>query len=458
VNLLVTNTRNAQAYAIIRALRPCARKIVVTMEGESRLAARLAHAANSRLLDKRYYTSSPAKDWRAGRIQQQNTETEEAYIDEILNICARENIDTIFPSFDPYVYVFSKNKARFASSGILIPVPDYEIVVMPLDKYRTIKAAEESGFPCPKTYLPNNEEELKKIAVDLGFPLVIKPRFSAAGRGTVMVKDFAELLQRIRPAIESHGMPLLQEYIPGDLGEYLHVVMNRDGELKLAVHKRFQRYFRTQAFPVYRESMPPQPYAMLCGQLLNRMRWWGGAVVEMRIDARDDIPKLMEVNPRFGSGLLELTELGINVPSMCLRIARSEEVETIENYPVAVVLHPVDDALVFGLRFLNLLLFKFAGFIRRNTPSATFDAPTSFKKLMAPYRYAYLSHKTKVLDPQTKLFLQEPLVVTIVWLQRCASVLHAGRDLVRSLWREMLPVRPQRPAVGQAARQTSING
>jgi hypothetical protein len=29
---------------------------------------------------------------------------------------------------------------------------------------------------------------------------------------------------------------------------------------------------------------------------------------------------------------------------------------------------------------------------------------------------------------------------------------------VRSLWREILPVRPQRPAVGQAAKQTHING
>jgi hypothetical protein len=44
MNLPVTNTRNAQAYAIIRALRPYAEKIVATMEGENRLAARLSHA------------------------------------------------------------------------------------------------------------------------------------------------------------------------------------------------------------------------------------------------------------------------------------------------------------------------------------------------------------------------------------------------------------------------------
>jgi hypothetical protein len=47
MNLLVTNTRNAQAYAIIRFLRPFAQKIVVTMEGNNHLAARISHAASS---------------------------------------------------------------------------------------------------------------------------------------------------------------------------------------------------------------------------------------------------------------------------------------------------------------------------------------------------------------------------------------------------------------------------
>ncbi|MGH8546553.1 MAG: hypothetical protein ACREX3_23640, partial [Gammaproteobacteria bacterium] len=147
MNLLVTNTQNAQAYSIIRALRPHARKIVATMEGPNRFIARLSHAANSRLVDRRYYVPSPAEDWRAGRIQPENTKRESAYIDAIQRICEQEKIDAIFPSFDPHVYVFSKNKERFAKFGIVIPVPDYETVLTPLDKYRTIQAAEAVEFP-----------------------------------------------------------------------------------------------------------------------------------------------------------------------------------------------------------------------------------------------------------------------------------------------------------------------
>jgi biotin carboxylase len=195
MNLLVTNTLNAQAYAIIRALRPFASKIVATMEGDNRLIARLSHAANSRLVDRRYFTPSPVKDWRAGRVQKENTASEEAYIKAVMRICEDEKIDTIFPSFDPHMYVFSKNKARFKRMGILIPIPDYDTVINPLDKYRTICAAQEVGFPCPRTYLPDGEDNLKQIAEKLGFPLVIKPRFTAGGRGTMVVRDFAELIK-----------------------------------------------------------------------------------------------------------------------------------------------------------------------------------------------------------------------------------------------------------------------
>jgi hypothetical protein len=138
MNLLVTNTRNTQAYSIIRALRPHARKVVATMEGENRFMARISHAANSRLVDKRYYTSFPGADWRAGRIQRENTEGEESYIGAVERICEKEKIDTIFPSFDPHVYVFSKNRERFEKKGILIPIPDFDTVIIPLDKYRTI--------------------------------------------------------------------------------------------------------------------------------------------------------------------------------------------------------------------------------------------------------------------------------------------------------------------------------
>lgn len=445
MNLLVTNTRNAQAYAIIRALRPYAAKIVVTMEGDHALAARLSHACNSRLVNKRYYTPSPESDWRAGRIQKRNSQEESAYIESVLKICEKEKIDIIFPSFDPHVYVFSKNKELFEKKGILIPVPAYEVVITPLDKYRTIRTAEAVGFPCPKTYLPGSEDEVQRIAQVLGFPLVIKPRFTAGGRGTAVVNDMPALWDKIRPAIERQSMPLLQEYIPGNRHENIHLVLDQNGEVKFVYQKRSHRQFCYGSFTVYRESVPPTPYGSLAGMFLRDMGWWGAGLVELKFDQRDHIPKLMEVNPRFGSGILDAVTVGMNAPLMCLKVASGEgrDLAPAKDYPAKIYLHPVDDALVFGLCLFNLLVCRFRTIGRGRAAVETLDSPASFKDLIRPYRYAYLGSKKKVLDPIIKLVFHDPLVACSFWLQRFASVLRAARALGRSLLSDIHPVRGQ---------------
>ena len=439
MNLLVTNTRNAQAYAIIRALRPFANKIVATMEGHNRVAARLSHAANSRLVDKRHYTLSPAKDWRAGRIHKENLTGEEAYIQEILQICEKENIDTIFPSFDPHVYVFSKNKERFLQRGVLIPVPDYETVITPLDKYRTIKAAEAVGFPCPKTYLPENESQVRPIALELGFPLVIKPRFTAGGRGTDVVRDMPELLDKIRPVIETQGMPLMQEYIPGNQQENIHIVLNKKGEVKFLYQKQSHRLFCRGTFTIHREAVSPTEHGLLCGRFLHDLGWWGAGLVELKIDQRDNMPKLMEVNPRFGSGILDSVSAGMNGPWICLQVASGEKVEVAKNYPAAIYLHPFEDSLVFGLQFLTLLMGRFGYVVRSKASTPLPNAPMTFNELIQPYRYAYLSRKKKKLDPMMKVAFQDPLVAIILWFQHFASVFGVAKELVKSL----LPEHPR---------------
>ena len=329
--------------------------------------------------------------------------------------------------------------------GILIPVPDYETVITPLDKYRTIKAAEDAGFPCPRTYLPESEDQVQRIALQLGFPLVIKPRFTAGGRGTAVVRDMSELLDNIRPLIETQGMPLMQEYIPGNQQENIHIVVDKDGEAKFLYQKKSHRLFYHGSFTVYRESVPPTPYGLLCGKFLRNLGWWGAALVELKIDQRDRTPKLMEVNPRFGSGILDSVAVGMNGPWICLRVACGERVETSKDYPAAIYLHPVEDSLVFGLQFLNLLVCQLRYVIRSKAPIVSPNAPTSLNDLIKPYRYAYFSRNKKVLDPITKLLFQDPVVSIIVWLQHFVSVLGAALDLVRSLLRpEILAVRRSR--------------
>jgi predicted ATP-grasp superfamily ATP-dependent carboligase len=433
MNLLVTNTRNSQAYAIIRALRPYAERTVATMEGENFIAARLAHAANSRLVDKRYHTPSPAKDWMAGRIQRENTEREESYIRAVETICEKEKIDTIFPSFDPHVYVFSKNKERFEKMGILIPVPDYETVITPLDKYRTVRAAEEAGLPCPRTYLPENGDELERIADEVGFPLVIKPRFTAGGWGTSIVRKFSELSETTDFVRKHRGMPIIQEHIPGGRRENFHLVTDKNGKLKAVFSSTIHRNFRIDGGYGYgQETTVPHPYFAAAATLVRKMGWWGGALVETRVDPRDGIHKLMEINPRFGNRLWVRSELGVNEPLMCIKIAEGKDVGATRIYPAGIVLVDiVEDVITLGFQLLDLLAYRFRiGFLGME-PLDPFNPPMTLKELVQSYSHTYFKGKVKAYNPYSKYFFQDPLVSIIWYLQFLILILKQAKQLGR---------------------------
>ena len=207
-------------------------------------------------------------------------------------------------------------------------MPDYDVVVIPLDKYRTIQAAQETGFPCPKTYLLDGEKDLKSIAAELGFPLVLKQRFTAAGRGFEMVRDWSELWDKAE-RLKGKNTYMIQEYISGREQQNLFLAFDREGALKMALSSENVRsFYRLHVnFPLARRTLGPNPYLVQATALANRIGWWGGMAIQMKVDPRDGVPKLMEINPRIGEGRWQMVASGINEPLLCLKVARGEAVE-----------------------------------------------------------------------------------------------------------------------------------
>lgn len=411
MNLLVTNTQKGQVYSIIRALRPHAAKIVATMTGKKRIQARTAHAANSRYVDKRYYAPQPGKDWLAGHVQLENTEGEEAYVRRLEEICRLENIDTIFPSYDPEAYVLSKNKPRFEQQGILVVTPDFDRLKIPLDKYETVKSAQKAGFPCPRTYLPDSLMDLKQIAEEIGPPWMIKPRFTAGSQGTSIVSQRQELENTFRATAESHHKPMIQEFIPGTERQNFYLVADRNSEIRALMCPRIvrisKRLFRnaTAACIISTES----PYHSQIQAVVREIGWWGGLTIQTKIDARDGVPKLMEFNPRLGTHLWYRTETGGNVPLLCLKIARGETVP-LESYPEgAILLEPMEDLLGFPFELLDLLLYKARTGLFGAKPTDPDNPPLSLMSMLREYTRNYFNQRRKIIGPHTRYLFDDPL-------------------------------------------------
>jgi biotin carboxylase len=430
MRLLVTNSQAPPAYAIVRALRPHAEYVAATVEGDS-WQGRLAHAARSRLVDAVRTVPSPVEEWHSGRIGTQVTAREQAFVDRIAAICARDRIDTIFPSWDPYVYVLSKHKARFESLGVTIPVPAFETVLTALDKYRTVRAGEAVGMPCPSTHLHESLEGSEGIAERLGYPIVIKPRFTSGGQGMAIVRDRDEL-RRLLPAIAArHGAPMIQEYIPGGERDSIQFVIGRDGQLLFVFHKKRRRSFRrTARFGTVSESAAPDERLQKTAALVASVGCWGAMGVETMRDPRDGLDKLMEINPRFPRQVWNRVELGINEPLMCVRVARGEPVTPVTAYPLGVLfVSPVEDVMLFGLHLADRAAYTWRSRIARTTPIDSTTVPPPLGQQLRELIGTYTNDRQRVWDPYSRYFFQDPVASSLWWLQLSLRLARSWRQL-----------------------------
>jgi biotin carboxylase len=396
------------------------------------------HAAYSRLADRRCRVPDPEADWHAGRIQPENTAREQAFVDATLRVCERDKIDTIFPSNDPWIYVFAKNREIFAAHGVLVPVPDYETVIKPLDKYSTVRCAEEVGFPTPRSFLPETDEDFERIVAETSSPWMVRPRFTSGGRGMKIVTDPRELEATARATAAMYGAPMIQEYIPGSGKQNFYIVLDQSGRpvsvYTPKVVRISGRVLRNATGASI--SAADAPFSAEAVRLLAHMGWWGGATVQTKMDARDGLPKLMEINPRLGTQLWSRVELGINEPLLCLRIARGESPDPVipgKDYPLdRLLLDPFADLMNFFVDLVELGIYRFrTGVLRRKSVDEA-SAPPGLAAMLRTYRHQYFGPYERVYHPSFRYLLEDPRPC-LLWASKKAQ--SAARMLAQGVGR-----------------------
>lgn len=141
---------------------------------------------------------------------------EEGYVDRLVEIAEKEDVDILIPGSDPEVLEISRNKDWIQEeAGIEVLVSPEESVLIGFDKWRTYEYLSRNGFPTPKTVLPGDVEGLVE---EKGFPLVVKPRRGSASRGLFIVTDREDLDH----ALERSEDVVVQEYlVPENWGDDL---------------------------------------------------------------------------------------------------------------------------------------------------------------------------------------------------------------------------------------------
>ena len=341
------------------------------------------------------------------------------FIEFLLTEIKKHPIDCLFPMEEETLLLIAKYRSEISRYTCLL-APDLNKIEFVRDKGNLIRFAESHGIPVPRTYESSPSEIPTTLTLPLDgggegggvnfsaipVPAVIKPRISSGSFGIVYVKKKEDLASFYQSVHERYPFPLIQEYIPDGGGTFgLSALFDEKSNVKAAfIHKKLRMY-PVQGGPSTLREGVEHPQIMELGlSLLKSLNWVGIAMVEFKVDPRDGIPKLMEVNPRFWGSLQLAIFSGVDFPYLILKMAQGEKFDPVLQYPVG----RRSRWLLFGdiLHFFNNperfhLQPSFWEFFDPNT---CYDIIS--KKDPFPILGAMATFFTFLYDPEMKRFLE----------------------------------------------------
>lgn len=216
----------------------------------------------------------------------------------IVDLVKTGDYDIVVPIFDFAARILAHHKKEL-SEYATIYVNDKEVFDRASDKNEVMRVCEENGIPCPRTlYSVGSVEDVEAGGVP--FPLIIKPKSMYGARGFHRFEDLASL----RQFVTSEGIDLseyvVQEAIPeGSLLIGANVFVDRNGEIKSSYLFASEHiYPEDGGTSTLNGFLVRDDIREYCEKLVLLMDLRGQVGVDLMIDTRDGVAKVIEINPR----------------------------------------------------------------------------------------------------------------------------------------------------------------
>lgn len=257
---------------------------------------------------------------------------EDNYIEEIINVCKREDIKLVIPTIDTDLLLLSEERDRIESeSGAVVLISSTEVISICRDKIITQKFLEENGFKIPKMY---SEEELD--SGELEFPLFIKPKSGSSSINTFKVNNIEELAT-YRSLIKE---PIVQDFMEGK--EFtVDVFLDFDGNL-ITVVPRLRMATRSGEISKGR-IIKDREIIEDIKRLVEVLKPIGHITVQL-MKTNKGI-EYIEINPRFGGGAPMSIQSGADSCENLYRLLMGENLEYNENYRDNIMFFRFDNSI-----------------------------------------------------------------------------------------------------------------
>jgi predicted ATP-grasp superfamily ATP-dependent carboligase len=340
--------------------------------------------------DKRYITPSTKKD----RIQYHST---------LLNILKNETIDVLIPMNDDSAHYLSLNKKELSNYSKFI-IPDIDVFLKGYDKNQLMKVCIENKYPHPVTLdLSLNKTEL--LQNNFPFPALIKPNETSGARGFAIVNSYLELKAKLPHIENNYGSCHLQEYIPEGGKQYkVEIFIHKQELINASVIHKIRFYPEKGGSSCFNQTVERKDLIEICFNVLKSIKWEGFADFDLIEDPRDQICKIMEINPRLPACIKASFSSGINFIENIVNCS-------LDKQPQKYVYTPGAYLRYFGLDLLWFFQSKNRFKIKPSWFKGLFCSKQylqdgSFKDLK-PFIYGTIGGFMKQLDPRFRAAKKE---------------------------------------------------
>ena len=279
------------------------------------------------------------------KFYQYKRPSDKDYLETLLNICKKENIDFIIPLVDDELLILSENKELFKKNNIIVCVNNRDNILLTQNKYNLYKYLENVKIEVPRSIKFNTVKELIDGAKILDFPkktICYKPIVSSGSRGFKIIKNdinYEEYLFKEKDnskyismdyLIESmnkcNTIPdlMLMEYVSGDL--YNVNVLADNGKTLYAVAGKVLDFALGNTVKCKIENN--HEVLDYCEKITSLLKLDGNVGFEVAY-TEDRKLKIIEINIRVQGQIYSSTLAGVNFPYLELKKYLNEELPSI---------------------------------------------------------------------------------------------------------------------------------
>ena len=266
------------------------------------------------------------------------SEDRQGFIDTIVEFANNIGSKPLIYSFSDETFLPISDEREKLEKCITLVLSNEESINIAFDKVETLSLAKRLEVPHTDYYEKKNLKEIKDLAQTLLYPVVIKPRNSCVwvenkgvkGTASYVFKSSELISKSVTIHIETGKWPLIQNFIKGE--EYGVEVLCLKGKIvAVSSHKRIRSLNPSGGAAVVKETICDNEKATRMEDYAQRfsqeLKWNGVMMLEFKMDEKEEILKLLEINGRFWGSLPLAVYAGVDFPYLFFEQAQGFFVE-----------------------------------------------------------------------------------------------------------------------------------